>query len=85
MSGGWRPGEHGGIGHAGDDIAITSAMLPLSPPGHHSSGHGAYACRALVGVGSSATEEAPWSPQGQLASNVGSRRSSRPMSRATRA
>jgi TPR repeat protein len=40
---------------------------------------------ALVGVGSSATEEAPWSPQGQVALNVGSQRSSRPMSPAIRA
>jgi hypothetical protein len=28
--------------------------------------------RAQLGIGSSATEEAPWSPQGKLASNVGS-------------
>jgi hypothetical protein len=31
--------------------------------------------RALVGVGLAATGEAPWSPPGKLASNVGSRRS----------
>src|SRR6266446_5045613 len=40
---------------------------------------------ALIGVGSSANEETPWSPPGVVASNVGSRRSSRPMSPAIRA
>jgi hypothetical protein len=33
--------------------------------------------RACTSVGSTGTEEAPWGPQGKLASNVGSRRSSR--------
>jgi len=40
--------------------------------------------RVPLGVGSFATEETPWSRQGKRASNVGSRRSSRPMSPAIR-
>jgi hypothetical protein len=42
------------------------------------------AWQALVDVGSCAIAEAPWSPQDCIASNVGLRRSSRPMSPATR-
>ena len=42
------------------------------------------AWQSLVDVGSCAIAEAPWSPQDCIASNVGLRRSSRPMSPATR-
>src|SRR6266446_9655016 len=41
--------------------------------------------KARLGIGSSTTEEAPWSPQGLVASNAGSPPSSRPTSPAIRA